>query len=185
MILSILSIAVQIVGLYFLLDFLTGIVHWWMDRYGREDMPIVGQAIIEINTWHHENPRKMTTRSYWYLCKSGWAGVGLMWLAAVIFTGQLTWQWLFIGILGANANIVHQWAHKFPSEKPRVINWLQKHRILQRPHDHAQHHTRPETRAYCTYTPWLNPILDRIGFWFAIENFLSLFNIYTTDRIDA
>ncbi|MBT5150933.1 MAG: hypothetical protein HOM43_01000, partial [Flavobacteriales bacterium] len=44
---------VEVLLLYLLLDFLTGVVHWWMDRYGREDMPIVGKAIIEINTWHH------------------------------------------------------------------------------------------------------------------------------------
>ena len=41
-----------------------------MDRYGKEDMPIVGKAIIEINIASRE-PQKMTTRSYWY--KSGWA----------------------------------------------------------------------------------------------------------------
>ena len=69
---------VEVLLLYLLLDFLTGVVHWWMDRYGREDMPIEGKAIIEINTWHHANPRKMITRGYWYLCKSGWVGVTVM-----------------------------------------------------------------------------------------------------------
>ena len=49
MTLTIIQIAAQAIGLYFLLDFLTGVVHWWMDRYGKEDMPIVGKAIIEIN----------------------------------------------------------------------------------------------------------------------------------------
>ena len=177
-------IVFQVVGLYLLLDFLTGVVHFWMDRYGREDMPLVGKAIIEINTWHHENPRRMTTRSYWYLCKSGWVGVGAMLVGVYLVTGTVSWQWWFIGILGANANIVHQWAHKFPNEKPALINWLQKIGVIQRPHDHAQHHTKPETRSYCTYTPWLNPILDRIGFWFGIERFFATFGVYTTDRID-
>ena len=100
-------IIAQAVGLYFLLDFVTGIVHWWMDRYGKEDMPIVGKAVIEINTWHHEDPRKMITRSYWYLCKSGWAGVAFMWTVVFLTTGTISWQWLFFGFLGANANIVH------------------------------------------------------------------------------
>lgn len=179
-----LVIVFQVIGLYFLLDFLTGVVHFWMDRYGREDMPLLGKAIIEINTWHHENPRRMTTRSYWYLCKSGWIGVGAMWLAVFLLTGGLSWQWLFLGLLGANANIVHQWAHKFPNEKPAVVTWLQRMRLIQRPLDHAKHHTKPETRAYCTYTPWLNPVLDGIGFWVGIENFFSLLGVHTTDRID-
>ena len=116
---------VEVLLLYLLLDFLTGVVHWWMDRYGREDMPIVGKAIIEINTWHHANPRKMITRGYWYLCKSGWVGVTVMILAVFLIKGSVTWQWWFIAILGANANIVHQWAHNFPDEKPRLIHWLQ------------------------------------------------------------
>lgn len=180
---TITMIVLEVVGLYLLLDFLTGVVHFWMDRYGKEDMPLVGKAIIEINTWHHENPRRMTTRSYWYLCKSGWIGVGAMLLGVYLITGSVSWQWWFIGILGANANIVHQWAHMFPNEKPALINGLQKMGIIQRPHDHAQHHTKPETRSYCTYTPWLNPVLDRIGFWFGIERFFAAFGIYTTDRI--
>ena len=87
------SVLVEVLLLYLLLDFLTGLVHWWMDRYGREDMPIVGKAIIEINTWHHANPRKMITRSYWYLCKSGWAGVTVMLLAVYFIKGSVTWQW--------------------------------------------------------------------------------------------
>ena len=119
--------------LYLLLDLLTGVVHWWMDRYGREDMPIVGRAIIEINTWHHANPRKMITRSYWCLCKSGWAGVTVMLLAVYLVQGTVAWQWWFIGLLGANANIVHQWTHKFPDEKPRLVHWLQQIKVLQRP----------------------------------------------------
>ena len=31
-------IVLEVLGLYLLLDFLTGVVHFWMDRYGREDM---------------------------------------------------------------------------------------------------------------------------------------------------
>ena len=182
---SILTVAIQVVGLYFLLDFVTGVVHFWMDRYGREDMPVVGKAVIEINTLHHENPRKMTTRSYWYLCKSTWFGVAFMLLAVYLITGAVSWRWWFIAILGGNANIVHQWAHMFPNEKPAVVNWLQKVGVIQRPHNHARHHTKPETRAYCTYTPWLNPFLDRIRFWFTIEAILARVKIYTTDRIDG
>jgi hypothetical protein len=82
-------------------------------------------------------------------------------LPFTLIEGSVTWQWWFIGLLGANANIVHQWAHKFPDEKPRLIHRLQQIKVLQRPQDHAKHHTKPETRSYCTYTPWLNPILDR------------------------
>ena len=57
---TVLTVAIQVVGLL-PARFVTGVVHFWMDRYGREDMPIVGKAVIEINTWHQENPRKMTT----------------------------------------------------------------------------------------------------------------------------
>lgn len=178
------TIIIQSIALYLLLDFLTGVVHFWMDRYGKEETPIIGKAIIEINTWHHENPRKMTTRSYWYLCKSGWIGVGLIWLVVFGLTGTVAWQWLFVGILGANANIVHQWAHKFPNENHKWVTRLQKWKVIQRPLDHARHHTVPETRAYCTYTPWLNPVLDRIKFWKTIEAFFAWFGIQPVTRLD-
>ena len=36
---EIVNVVVEVLLLYLLLDFLTGVVHWWMDRYGREDMP--------------------------------------------------------------------------------------------------------------------------------------------------
>jgi ubiquitin-conjugating enzyme E2 variant len=108
-----------------------------------------------------------------------------MLLAVYLITGAVSWRWWFVAILGGNANIVHQWAHMFPNEKPAVVNWLQKVGVIQRPHNHARHHTKPETRAYCTYTPWLNPFLDRIRFWFTIEAILARVNIYTTDRIDG
>lgn len=176
-------IITQVVGLYFLLDFVTGIVHFWMDRYGKEDMPIVGKAVMEINRWHHEDPRKIVTRSYWYLCKSGWAGVALMWTVVFFITGTISWQWLFFGFLGANANIVHQWSHKRPDEKPGIVTFLQNIKVLQRPRDHAEHHTRPETKAYCSYTPWLNPMLDGIKFWTGMEKFVGFFGFHTNDRL--
>ena len=40
-------IVLQIIGLYLLLDFLTGVVHFWMDRYGREDMPLLGKPSLK------------------------------------------------------------------------------------------------------------------------------------------
>lgn len=181
---DILSVVLWLLAIYLSFDFVTGVVHFWMDRYGREDMPLLGKTIIEINTWHHENPRRMTRRSYWYLCKSGWAAALIVWTVVYLATGTLSWQLILFGLLGANANQVHKWAHMFPKERPWIINFLQNIRLLQRNVDHAKHHTKPETRAYCTFSPWLNPVLDGIGFWFGIERFFGKLGIYTTDRID-
>lgn len=173
-----------IIGGYLIADSISGITHWWMDRYGKENMPIVGPAVVEINTMHHENPRRMLSRSYWYLSKSAWVfswGICLVWF--LIF-GRLPWQMVWIAIIGSNGNIIHLWTHMFKNEKPQIVSWMQKVKIIQNPAQHASHHTKPEERAYCIISPWLNPILDKTKFWFKLEDLIErVFGIVPNSRL--
>jgi ubiquitin-conjugating enzyme E2 variant len=49
---------------------------------------------------------------------------------------------------------------------------LQRIGLLQSTKHHAQHHVRPYASRYCTWTNYLNPVLDGIGFWRAAETIL-------------
>jgi len=89
------------------------------------------------------------------------------------FAGSLTWQvWLF-AVLSANANQMHKWTHRTRKENGPVITFLQDILILQTAKHHLIHHKDPKNSHYCTMTNCLNPVLDFIHFWGAIEWLLA------------
>ena len=147
-----------------LADFVTGIVHFWMDQYGREDMPFVGKHVIEINILHHSKPRNMVKRGYFSLTYTSWI-LGLMIGLAAYLMGGLGWQVVFIILYAGNANQIHKWAHQSPKETGPIIHFLQKIRLIQSRRHHRMHHHAPYDRNYCILTDWLNPLLHYIRFW--------------------
>lgn len=163
-----LSIALQILLVIVAADFIAGLVHWFEDAYIREHTPLVGKYIGRPNTLHHHLPRHMTRFGWWHssrelvLCSA--AIVVVAWSL-----GLLTWHvWLF-AFIGANGNQIHKWAHRTRRENGRFISWLQDMRVLQTPQHHAVHHTNPKEVRYCPITNVVNPVLDGIHFWEALE----------------
>jgi plasmanylethanolamine desaturase len=157
-------VIMKVVGLMLTADFLTGVFHFWMDQYGREDMPIVGKAVIEINILHHQNPRNMVKKNYFQLTWTAWVlGAILAFIAYLI--GIFSWEVVFILAYGANANIIHKWTHQTRSENGRLISFFQRIRLLQSKKHHGWHHNAPFDTNYCILTDWLNPVLHRIRFW--------------------
>jgi hypothetical protein len=60
-------------------------------------------------------------------------------------------------------NVLHKWAH---AEKTnRVISFLQRSRLFLSPAHHEVHHTKPFDSYYCITNGWLNPLMERIGFF--------------------
>jgi ubiquitin-conjugating enzyme E2 variant len=179
-----LFIAAQIAGIYLLADWITGAVHFWMDRYGKPDMPIVGPTVVEINTMHHANPYRMTQRSYWYLTKYSYVLVGILALVIYLVSGSLSWQWILGLLLGANANIIHKWSHLTAQERPIWVHVLQRLRLIQSPKEHQRHHGHVDhLTAYCVMTDFLNPVLERIRFWQAIETATTWVGLPPNDRL--
>ena len=158
-------------------DFVSGLLHWLEDAYGREDFPITGRLFTKPNMLHHQNPRAFVRNSWW---RSSWDLLCIS--AAIVFIawlfGCLTWHvWLFAA-LGTNANQIHKWAHRSQQENGWLISFLQYCRILQSPRHHAHHHSDPKNSHYCVLTDFLNPVLDRMGFWTALERMIwRLFGI--------
>lgn len=156
-----------------LADFVSGFFHWLEDAYGNPNWPITGRLVTQPNILHHHDPRYFT-RHNWF--QSSWdllcLGASILMIAWV--SGVLTWQVGLFVFLGVNANEVHKWAHRTPSENGPVISFLQRIRVIQSPRHHAGHHTDPKNSHYCVLTNFLNPLLDAIGFWAGLESIVRI-----------
>jgi hypothetical protein len=164
----VIEIVLKALAAILLADFVSGLIHWLEDAYGREDFPIIGPLITKPNILHHHKPREFTHKNWlqssWDLVLINLAIVGI----AALFR-RLTWPvWLF-ALVSANSNEIHKCAHRTPRENGRFITLLQRLKILQGPRHHAKHHTDPKESHYCAVTIVMNPILDGIGFWSNLE----------------
>lgn len=168
-----------------LADFLTGVVHFWMDVYGKEDMPFVGKMVIEINVLHHSDPRHMIKQNYWFLTRASWLLAVIIYVISWVFMGAHSWKLAIFLVYAAQANLFHKWAHQHSWERSRFATVLQKLYIIQSPHHHHLHHNEDAEgfydRQYCILTNFLNPILDKIWFWEFVVWFFGKLGIQTRD----
>jgi ubiquitin-conjugating enzyme E2 variant len=88
------------------------------------------------------------------------------------FTG-----WHVVGTLAfiSMGNEVHAWSHKRP--RSTIVRVLQDMKLLLSPEQHARHHRAPYDVCFCTLTNWLNPVLDALRFWRALEWCIALVGI--------
>jgi len=168
-----LMVPLQLVGCVFVADFLSGLVHWLEDSYGREDQPVWGAVLLENNR-HHQQPGYFTGLSWWESSKSlvlVAAAAGLV----VWCLGLFSWQLAVVLVLGANANQIHKWAHRSRRRNGPAISLLQDWGVFQSAAHHAGHHAgRRWRRRFCVLTPHLNRWLDGIGFWHGLERGIEL-----------
>lgn len=152
-----------ILGAVVFAELFSGAVHWWEDRYGNPDWPIIGRWIVAPNIAHHQKPSALCENSYLNRnitvllpCAVGFALA--YWLGSI---------WLMLGFaIMSQSNEVHSWAHQ---RRGPVIRFFQRLGVLQSPQHHKIHHTRPFDRYYCVMTNYLNPVLHRLRFWQRLE----------------
>jgi ubiquitin-conjugating enzyme E2 variant len=166
--LTFLFIVLQALGVVMLADFVSGLVHWAEDAYGTEETPVVGPLLIRANIVHHHHPRYFTRLSWWKSSRdSAIANAVILMIGA--WVGILGWQlWLF-AFVSTNANQVHKWAHRTRAENGRVITFFQDIGLLLTPRNHAVHHSDPKNTYYCPATNLVNPLLEWMRFWNAVE----------------
>ena len=170
-----------------LADFVGGFVHWAADTYFSEDTPVVGAALIKPFRQHHLFPRDICTHTFvsivgnvciltipvLLLC------LYLLWLSD---HGLIAFAILCTALMAAATvatNVFHKWAHQ---EKPAAgVRWLQKMRLVLEPEHHQVHHTEPFEMHYCITNGWLNPLLNKIGFFRKLEAILRFIGIETTN----
>lgn len=157
-------------------DFLSGVGHWLEDRYFRVDWPLIGHYIAGPNELHHIDQRAFLQPGYF---GRNWTTflVTLPAAAFLLMFGSPLW----LGVaLASQSNEVHAWTHQRCN---RWIRMLQDVGILQCPRQHSQHHKAPFDCRYCVLTNFLNPVLDGLGFWVALEWCLSLVGIYPKAKV--
>ena len=160
-----------------LADFLSGLVHWSADTWGRDDMPIVGERLLVPFRVHHVNPDDFLTRPF--LDTNGDVAIIAVPLLLATVLIPLDYQWgvvLAAGSLGlcgvgTMTNQIHQWAH-MPTP-PRPVRWLQNCGLILGHGAHASHHGHPYDGSYCITTGWCNRILDRIQFFRGLERIIT------------
>jgi len=151
-----------------LVDFVSGIVHWAEDTFGTHSAPIVGRWIVMPNEVHHRDATAFVSNT-WLASSWDLLAVGALVALATWHLDAWSWAtWLFI-VLGVNANQIHKWNHSPAANRPASIRFLQRVYLLQSSWHHAAHHRGAKNTSYCVITPFVNPILDSIGFWRALE----------------
>ncbi|MCM3872519.1 MAG: fatty acid desaturase family protein [Pyrinomonadaceae bacterium] len=168
-------------------DFIGGLVHWAADTYFSEDTPVVGPALIKPFRQHHLFPRDICTHTFVSI-------VGNVCILAVpVLTvclyvlwvtdhGLLAFATLCTTLMAAATvatNVFHKWAHQ---EQPSAgVRLLQRTRLVLEPQHHQVHHTAPFEMQYCITNGWLNPLLNKTGFFRKLEAFLRFLGIEPTN----
>ncbi|MBA3513784.1 MAG: hypothetical protein H0T77_05355 [Pyrinomonadaceae bacterium] len=170
-----------------LADFIGGLVHWGADTYFSEDTPVVGPALIKPFRQHHIFPRDICTHTLVSIvgnvCILAVPVLALcLYLLWVSPHGLIAFAVLCTTLMAAATvatNVFHKWAHQ---EKPSPgVRWLQRMRLVLEPGHHHVHHTAPFKMHYCITNGWLNPLLNKIGFFRRLESTLHSLGIKPTN----
>lgn len=182
---TVLWVATQFLASWLLADFITGIFHWFEDRYLDETTSLeFFQGVAQDNKQHHTFPTALCMVTWWENMRSAalfaWpTAVVLLWLGAPL--------WLWLGVACSSfGNLIHRFSHEPKRKLPRFIRFMQWTGLFISHEHHALHHytdgvrVDPKwtaTKAYCPMTNWVNPLLDNIRFWRGLERALLLLNI--------
>lgn len=153
---------------YLLTDALSGVVHWFLDRFLSEDAPVIGRWLVYPFREHHRDPLAMTRHGFVEL--NGNNAVPLVpVLAAAVWLGPRWGDGLGATALRGSVavfalaifatNQFHYWAHA--PRRPRLVAWLQARGLILAPAHHAAHHVPPFAGSYCITAGWMNHLFDR------------------------
>jgi plasmanylethanolamine desaturase len=158
-------------------DFLSGIVHWAADTWGRDDTPVVGQRILVPFRVHHVNPDDFLRRRF--LDTNG----DVAWVTSPVLLSlqavPLETMWGSLAAVfgftlcgtGVMTNQIHQWAHM--ASPPWPVRVLQDCGVLLGRREHGGHHAGAYDSYYCITTGWCNRPLDRMGFFRRLERVIT------------
>lgn len=166
------EVALLLIAVVAVADFLSGVVHWLEDSYGHEDLPVIGPSVVQANVLHHFDPRHMVHHSWFSSAKGPLLVAGIA-LVTAFLAGVLSWPVILVALITANANEIHKWAHRSKAENGRIVAFFQGLGLLQS-RDHAKHHQLLKDTNYCVVTNYLNPALERVSFWRRLEGAIFL-----------
>jgi ubiquitin-conjugating enzyme E2 variant len=173
------QVALALVSGVLAADLLTGLIHWACDTWGDERSRRPGAQLIRDFREHHRRPQAMLAHD-WVEVNGEAAAAAAVPLAVMALGGvhvallEHPAGYAFAGsaiVVSALSNQIHQWAHMHAP--PRFAHRLQRAGLILSRRRHALHHRAPCVVRYCITTGWMNPALDAIGFWRALEARIS------------
>ncbi len=131
-----LSVALQVLAAYILVDALTGLYHLATDKGFNL------RSQVELFAIHHRT-NSMDGFDWQPMVAAVPAAVVGAWLHSPFLTA--------VGLIGCVAQVPHYWAHQGGG---RVVKFLQATRLIIHPAHHAGHHGGLFTRNYCILSGW-------------------------------
>jgi len=161
-------------------DLLSGLVHWFCDRFFEETSPVIGHVLIAPFREHHRDPLAMTRHGFLELTGNSCAGLLPVLLAAAATTGGILADATIVaGAVAVGAtNFFHKWAHA--PAVPRAVAWLQAQHLILAPAHHAGHHRAGHAGRYCVTAGWLNGLVDGLGVFRRLERWLTAVGVPAT-----
>jgi len=163
---------------YLISDFLSGLVHWAGDTVGDESTPVFGPNFVRPFRHHHVDPVDIARHDFVETNGNNCIVVAPVLLAIILTIPDTTGVWFYGAVIATFTtlfvfctNQFHKWAH-MPSA-PGWIRALQRTGLILSPEHHAVHHASPHDRHYCITVGWMNPVLDRLGFFRTLETVVS------------
>lgn len=146
-----------------LADLLSGFVHWLFDTRIAASPGLLGRAAVNFLD-HHVHPARSAATGF---AATGWRVALFLTLPSLMAAlaapvGALQAWLLWLAALSLIVAEAHKQAHR--RRPAAAVRWLQRLRLCIPPAAHRVHH-RDHGRAYCVFTGWWNPLLDRFGFW--------------------
>jgi ubiquitin-conjugating enzyme E2 variant len=157
-------------------DWVSGFFHWMFDTWGNTDTPVVGKLAIRTFRHHHVDQKAITRHDF---IETNGHNIALATVCATsgllvvnpeeatlfdVFVGQSLASMMFFVSFTSQ---IHKWAHQ--DSPPRVIQLLQRARLVLAPEHHAFHHAAPYQRNYCITVGWMNGPLRMIRFFETLE----------------
>ena len=149
-----------------IIDFLSGMVHWFFDNQIRPGPTLLGRIAIDFLD-HHVHPNRTTEVGFFVSAYRPALLVSMPIIIASIWASStpLTQGCVFwVGVLSLYVPQTHKLAHA----SEQRVNWttqvMQRSRLILNPGSHDGHHQNNNI-SYCVFTGWLNWPLNRLGFW--------------------
>lgn len=167
-----LHVVAYVVSAWLAADLITGVVHWWEDRYGDPAWPILGAYVVAPNIRHHTDQREFLAGGYW---QRNWTTIVPAGVASIGFLAAGLWWWALVAAFSTQANEIHGWAHQRCS---RPIRGLQLLGVLSSQEGHSRHHRAPFSTDFCVLTDFTNSVLGAVGFWRGLEAVVGMVGIH-------
>jgi ubiquitin-conjugating enzyme E2 variant len=120
----------------FLVDFISGMLHWACDTWGHFSTPFVGPTLIRSFRMHHVDPQDITKHGFIETNASSSYPAPLFIAIGLFLTPddgiKQTYEWtiIFGVVLAILTNEIHKWSHLVHSKPHPIIRFLQNTRLI-------------------------------------------------------